>query len=181
MINLQTIDLTTVGQILGIFLAFFGFFVYFAKTRQGILITKLISDVGYCIQQIMIGATTGALINGFAILREFVFYHRNTKRWASHRIWLYFFIVLMNLSPILTWAGPISLLPALGSTISVIALYCQKPWHTRIFAFLSLIPWIIYASVVRNYGMLIGIPVQMIASLLGLIRDYREFRARKKV
>ena len=170
MLNL---DIATVGQIFGIVLSVVGFFVFLAKTRQGILIAKLICDAGYCVQQLMLGANTGAMINAIAVLRDLVFYHRTDKKWAAHRFWLYFFLLVMGLSPVLTWMGPVSILPAAGSVIAVFAFYCKEPKHTRILGLLAMIPWMIYSMIITNYGLMITTVIQIVSALLGLIRDSR--------
>ena len=170
----QTIDLVAAGQILGLLLSIVGIYVFYARTRRAILISKLVCDIGYCIQQIMLGAPTGALIQGIAAFREVVFYHRHSKKWASYGFWLYLFVVLMGLSPILTWAGPISLLPAFGSIVAVFAFYCEQPHHTRFIGLLATIPWFIYSIILKNYGIALTTGFQIIAAVLGLIRDYRE-------
>lgn len=174
-------DIYTIGQIMGLGLSFIGFFIYYAKTRKGILCAKLVSDVLYAIQQLMVGAPTGALINAIAISREIIFYYRQDKKWASHRFWLYLFIFLMGITPILTWMGPVSLLPAVGSIFSVISFYCAQPRHTRMLAILSIIPWFVYCCIIPNYGVLVSLTIQITAITLGLIRDYRELHRKEQV
>lgn len=172
--DIQNLDIAVIGQILGIALSCFNFFVYRARTREGILLSKLILDIGYSIQQCMIGAFTGALVNGIGIFRDVVFFNRQRRPWASHRFWLYLFVVLMGLSPVFTWIGPASLLPAFGSAFAVVGFYCEKPQHTRLFILLATIPWLIYAMIITNYGMILNNVIQFVSVTLGLIRDHRE-------
>ena len=176
-LDIQNMDMMAIGQVLGLILSAFSFFIYFGKTRQGILATKLTCDIGYCIQQLMIGAPTGALLDVIAAFREVIFYHRQTKKWASHRFWLYFFAVLMGLSPVFTWSGPVSLLPASGSVIAVFSFYCAKPLHIRLLGFLATLPWFAYAIITNNYGLILSSIIQLISIFLGLYRDYREIKA----
>ena len=171
--DFHSIDLVSMGQILGLILSFVGFFIYYAKTRQGILTAKLICDIGYFFQQIMIGAYTGALINAIAVLREIVFYNRETHKWASHRLWLYLFVVLMALSPVFSWAGPVSLLPSVGSAVAVVGFYCKDPHYTRILGLAGTVPWLIYALLMSNWGLSLSGTVQTVSAVLGLVRDYR--------
>ena len=173
---MQSVDLVAIGQVFGIVLSVGGFFVFLAKTRQGILIAKLICDAGYCIQQLMLGAATGAMINAIAVFRDLVFYHRTEKKWAAHRFWLYFFVVVFGLSPVLTWMGPVSLLPAVGSMIAVFGFYCRNPQHTRLLGLMAMIPWMIYAAIITNYGLMLTTIIQIVSALLGLIRDRRAAR-----
>ena len=171
-------DMNTAGQIFGMGLSVLGFVIYYAKTRRGILCAKLLSDFLSTFQQFMVGAPTGALINGLAIFREIVFYYRQDKKWASHRFWLYFFIVLMGITPVFTWMGPVSILPAAGSVLSVVAFYCVEPRHTRMIAIFSLLPWFLYCHIIPNYGILVSITIQITSAILGLIRDYKELKAK---
>ena len=135
------------SQILGLCLCIISFFIYYLKKREHILITKLISDVLCVIQQAMVGASTGAMINGIAVARELIFYNRGRKKWASHIVWLFVFIGAMGISPVLTWQGPISILPAIGSSLAVMAFYCKRPTHTRIFGLFAQTLWLIYTVV----------------------------------
>ena len=171
--DFQNMDMMAVGQILGLALSVFSFFIYFAKTRRGILATKLTCDIGYCIQQLMIGAPTGALLDIIAIFRELVFYQRQAKPWASHRFWPFFFAVLMGLSPALTWTGPVCILPAFGSVIAVFSFYCMNPRHIRLLGLLATLPWLTYAVLTSNYGLILSAFIQLISIFLGLLRDSR--------
>lgn len=176
-LDFHNLDAMAIGQMLGLALALFSFFIYFGRTRRSILAAKLICDIGYCIQQLMIGAPTGALLDIIAIFREVIFYHRKTKPWAAHRFWLYLFAVLMGISPLFTWTGPISLLPAGGSVISVFSLYCEKPYHIRLLGLLATIPWLLYAIFTQNCGLILSAFIQLASIFLGLYRDYRERKA----
>ena len=167
------------SQILGLCLCIISFFIYYLKKREHILITKLISDVLCVIQQAMVGASTGAMINGIAVARELIFYNRGRKKWASHIVWLFVFIGAMGISPVLTWQGPISILPAIGSSLAVMAFYCKRPTHTRIFGLFAQTLWLIYTVVTFNPVAVLQNTIQIVAALLGLLRDYQEYRARK--
>lgn len=175
----QGSPLYVASQIYGLCLCILSFFVYYVKKREHILITKLVSDVLSGIQQAMVGASTGALINGIAVVRELIFYNRGRKKWATHIGWLFVFIFAMSISPILTWQGPISILPATGSTLAVIAFYCKRPVHTRIFGLFAQILWLIYTVVTFNLVAALQNTILIISATLGLLRDYREYRASK--
>jgi hypothetical protein len=168
------------SQILGLFLCFLSFFVYSCKKREHILLVKLTSDALSGIQQAMAGATTGALICTIGITRDLVFYNRGRKKWASHIVWLFIYIIAMSISPFFTWQGPISLLPAIGSALAVIAFYCKQPLHIRLFGLVAQLLWLIYTILSFNVVSAIQNVILIISILLGLLRDYREYRAKKK-
>lgn len=171
--------LYTAGQLLGLIITVFSVFIYYAKRRNRILLTKLITDVLNVVQQALIGAFTGSLLNGIAIFREIVFYNRTRKKWASHIFWLFFFIFLMGLSPLLTWNGFISLLPAAGSVIAVIGFYMQNPTHTRILGIFSMAFWLAYSFITLNIGAVIQNVIMIASAIAGLVRDFTELKKRK--
>lgn len=175
----QGSPLYVASQIYGLCLCVLSFFIYYVKKREHILITKLIADVLSSIQQAMVGASTGALINGIAVARELIFYNRGRKKWASHIVWLFVFIFAMSISPILTWQGPISLLPATGSTLAVIAFYCKRPVHMRIFGLFAQILWLSYTVVTFNLVAALQNTILIVSASLGLLRDYKEYLASK--
>jgi hypothetical protein len=168
------------SQILGLFLCSLSCFVYACKKREHILLVKLTSDTLSSIQQAMAGATTGALICTIGITRDLVFYNRGRKKWASHIVWLFIYIVAMSISPFFTWQGPISLLPATGSALAVIAFYCKKPLHIRLIGLFAQLLWLTYTILTLNMVAAIQNVILIISVLLGLLRDYREYRREKK-
>lgn len=168
-----------IGQVLGFFIAAESFFIYFSRKRNQILAAKLICDALNVVQQAMIGALTGSIINGVAIFREVVFYNRNRKKWASHRFWLYLFIAFMGAAPLLSWAGYISLLPAVGSIIAVVAFYVDSPKATRAIGLTSQFFWLAYVIFTRNYGAILSNAVLIVSAVAGLIRDAFEKKGMK--
>lgn len=168
------------SQILGLFLCILSFFVYSCKKREHILITKLISDVLSSIQQAMAGATTGALICSIAVTRDFVFYNRGRKKWATNIAWLFVYLIAMSISPFFTWQGPISLLPAIGSALAVVAFYCKRPLHTRVIGLFSQLLWLIYTVLSLNIISAVQNTILLISVLVGLGHDWREYKAKKK-
>ena len=172
--------LYTAGQILGFVLIVIGFFVYYSKKRSTILAVKLTTDVICVFQQAMIGAFTGSLLNGIAVFREVVFYNRLDKKWAAHRFWLYFFLVLMGLAPVLTWEGWISLFPALGSVCAVISFYMKNPTHIRIAGLGTTVLWLFYCIFTNNVGGIIQNIINLISIFIALTRDHAAFFQKKR-
>lgn len=168
------------SQILGAFLCILSFFIYSCKKREHILLIKLTSDVLSSIQQAMAGATTGALICTIGAARECVFYNRGRKKWASHIVWLFVFLIAMSISPIFAWEGPISLLPAIGSALAVLAFYCKNPLHIRIFGLFAQLLWLIYTILTFNLVSVVQNIILIFSALFGLFRDFREYKASKK-
>lgn len=163
-----------IGQIFGVLLAVLSFFIYLQKTREKILLTKLLSDILNVIQQAMVGALTGSMLNGIAIFRELVFYCKGKKKWAQSRIWLFVFLLCTGIAaPLFSWQGYISLLPAVGSSLAVIGFYCTKPRQIRIFGILAQAFWVVYSVAVLNLGGILSSSVSMLGGIFGLWKDLK--------
>ena len=175
--TLAAFDLYTFGQIFGIGVSFVGFFVYYGKKRSTLLLSKALLDFLYFLQQLMIGAYTGSALNAIGVVRDIIFYLRKKHKWASSRVWLYLFASLMFLSPVLTWMGPISLFPAVGSVLAVIGFYSLDPHRTRVFGLFAQSLWLIYCLYLMNIGIIITTTIQLVAVIAGLIRDHKEAKA----
>ena len=166
------------SQIIGIFIIVEGFFIYYQRKRKNILILKIISDVLSVSQYLLLFAYAGAALNLIAIFRSIVFYFRNDKQWAKSRFWLYFFMAIMFLSPLVTSNQPIfsllwfiSFVPGLGSAFAVVGYYSNNPHSTRIFVLIGTALWLVYAIAFFNWtGVISGI-VAIVSLVYGLIWD----------
>lgn len=109
-------------------------FIYQQKTRVGLLIAKLISDVVWFLYYFFQSAYSGATVAAIGIIRELIFIKKD-KKWAKHNFWLYFFIALAIISAIITWKNWYSILPMIASIVSIISFWIGKPKISRILSF----------------------------------------------
>ena len=169
------------AQIVGFFGIVISLFIYAGKTRATILICKFISDVLWFVNLILLAGYTGALLNLIAMVRETVFYNRDRKKWASHRIWLYVFIALTLLSPIFEWVKVggftwVPLLPAVGSVFAVVSFYSKHPRVMRYFGFIAQAFWLVYAIMLVNISSIFCCTLTITSAVIGMVREYRAKR-----
>ena len=167
-------DWILIGNIIGYIAVAFNIVVFVGRRREVIVIMKLIGDSLWVISSMLLTLAnpanfTGALIYLIAVIRDIVFYYRYKKKWATHIIWLYVFIALTLISPITSWAGPISLFPAIGSVIVVFAFYSKGPNTIRYLSFVFCGLWLIYAVQIGNIPLTISKVLGITSSTIGLI------------
>ena len=104
--------------------------IYQQKTRRGLILSKLLSDVIWFLYYICLSAYSGAAIAVIGMIRELVFINRE-KKWAKHPIWLVFFLMLSFISAIITWKNIFSVLPCIASAISVVSFWIGNPKLSR--------------------------------------------------
>lgn len=145
--------------------------IYQQKTRKGLLLSKLISDVLWFLHYFCLGAYSGAGIAVIGLVRELIFMNRE-KKWAKHWAWLVFFLVLSVVSALVTWKGWASLLPMVASMLAVIGFWIGKPRISRLMSFPIAGSMLIY-DVGLNPMSVAGIINELLAigsSVVGIIR-----------
>ena len=158
------------AQILGVLALVENAFIFLSRKRERILQRKLLSDILWMGNYLLLGAYTGAALNGIAILRELVFLQRDAPWWPV------FFAAFSWISPILEWVrqGRMTLLPVLptlGSMLFAIALYQRKPLWTKLLSIAGNLLWMIYAGIVGNPSGLLSSGILLVSALLGLFRE----------
>lgn len=108
--------------------------IYQQKTRKGLLLSKLISDVLWFFHYFCLAAYSGAAISVIGLARELIFMNRE-KKWAKHPAWLVLFLVLSAGSAVLTWKNWFSLLPMAASMMAAISFWIGNPRISRLISF----------------------------------------------
>ncbi len=168
-----------VAQAAGIVGVVISFFVFSARKRSTILISKLTCDLLWAAHYSLIGAYSGAAINIIAIGRESVFYNKK-KKWASSILWLWLFVALTVISSVLSWEGPLSFLPMIGSCCSVVSFWCTNPMHIRLLALPCQTLWLIYGILHHSVPSTVSCSVALAAIFIGLYRDIKSKNKNEK-
>ena len=108
--------------------------IYQQKTRKGLILSKLLSDVIWFLYYFSLSAYSGAAIAVIGMIRELVFINRE-KKWAKHPIWLIFFLALSFGCAIFTWKNIFSILPCIASAVSVISFWIGNPKLSRFLSY----------------------------------------------
>lgn len=122
-----------VVQLVGILGIAANVIIYQQKKGKSLLTFKLISDLLWFLHYVLLGAYSGAAIAVIGVFRESVFINQD-KKWAKGRQWLILFMICSVVSSVFTWKNWFSLLPAIGSVISVISFWRNDPKLARFLA-----------------------------------------------
>ena len=162
------------AQIIGIAALVCAVISFQQKTHRNILVLQFMSATLFCIHFAMLGAYTGAVLNGIGVLRSFVFVNRG-KRWADNGLWLWLFCILSVAVGIFTWDGLISILPVAGMVFTTVAFRIKTPRIVRRVAFPSSPLWLVYNVFTHSLGGVITEVISMISILTAMIRlDFKK-------
>lgn len=140
-----------IAQILG--LAGFSLSVisFQAKTKKGILFFQMLCGFAFTLHFFILGAFTGAFLNILSSLRSVV-YHNSGKRRTTSLFWPFAFALSFILTGVLTWEGPVTLLPVSACLVYTVTLYMDNPSTVRRFIWTGSPCWIVYNVIKGSYG-----------------------------
>lgn len=135
------------------------------KNRKGSLTSQSISCILESIYDFMINATTGAVINFINFIRTILFI--NKKRFGNlvYFLMLVIFEGVICFSCIKTWAGFISLFPAIGSFIRT---FCLWQSDMRLVRLSGITTAIFYGIYYIHYGSIFMICGYLLLFITGI-------------
>lgn len=168
------------GEVFGYLAILCMLLIYVSVNRSRILKVKIVTDSLFLLNQFFLGMMTGAALYAVAISRSAIFYQRGRRKWADTPLWLVFFILLTLISPILTWAGPISLLPTVGSIICVFSYYVTNTILLRVLSFFGEGLWLVYGLLSGSRAVAIAGVIALVSIGVGMLNEWHHHRKQKK-
>ena len=152
------------------------------RKKKSLMILQTASEAFIVAQYWVKGAITGSLMAIVSFVRDIIFtkYHKTrTPIWVL--IVLY---VIMTILTIVSWSGPLSLLPYVGSLIYCYTLWYGKVKWIRLGNAVGNSPYLVYTLLTGNYALFIMTLLEVISSAIGFIRldvlGAKKGRQRKK-
>lgn len=159
-----------VAQSIGFFALAIIVMVFQVNRRRHMLYLKAAASVLFAIHFGLLGAWTGAAMNGVNVARCSVFSLKNQYKWAHHIFWLFFFIALLWTAGILSWQGYISLLPMAGMTFGSIAFWMTDKRKIRLIALMTPMMWFTYNYMSGSYPGMATDTLLFISNVIGIVR-----------
>ncbi len=139
------------------------------NTRKKILIAQIFTAVLFSVHYGMLGAVTGAAMNGISVIRNLIFYYRDRK-FFSGNIWVAIFVGVNLITGILFWQDWTSVLCIAAIVISTVSLSLKDPKYVRMVLLLSSPFFLAYSVVTGSIG---GALNDLIAGTSGVIAVIR--------
>ena len=126
------------------------------------------------------------ILTVIALARQVVFYFKYSKKWASSSIWLYVFLLMTCVSPIIEIVdkgfslGLLAtlLLPTLGSVFIIFVYYTKNPITAKKLGLPSSLLYFAYAIVTKQGPLIasgiIGIPITITSLVLQIRQEKRK-------
>lgn len=160
-----------IGNVIGYAAIAHSLTLYLFKRRKHIMLMRILGEALWGLNNLFVGLYTGALVFLLAMCRDFVYLMRPYRKWADSRWWVATFMVLSMISPVVTWAGPVSILPALGCMFSVVGGYSKRTIVIRLCLFPSEALWLAYGIIEGNLPLIISQVFLIVSATAGIIID----------
>jgi len=167
-------------QLLGFIPSIIAFTALQSGSRKRILSLQVLCCILWIVHYALLGATSAVVTNvvglGRAVICAF-----NDRKWASHKVWLVFFLLCYALiTPLLGWDGPHCLLLSAAMILVTIALWNHNMKLTRLLYLINSPLILVYNLIARSYSSAIIEVFALISFIIAVWRfDIRPARQNK--
>lgn len=166
-------------QVIG-FIAFgVSLLIYQLNKRKSMIFAQMFSSLLWSLHFLLLGAYTGSIMNFIGATRNLAFDRYRDRSWSYAVLWL--FVGIFSLASILTWEGPLSILPAIGTISGAFAYWQRTAKAIRLVSLISPPAWFVYATFSSSYAGMVTEIFILSSILIGMYRHDRstkELRAR---
>jgi len=124
------------------------------KERGRILTLLYLAQILFTVHFSLLGAWTGAVMNGISAVRTFLFSQKDKFKFIDNPLLLYFFTVIAWIAGIMVWKNIYGILPIIAMTFDNYAVWHKKASKIRLFMIIPRPFWFIYNL---NAGSIAGI------------------------
>ncbi len=158
-----------IAQILGVGAFIFSAVSFQAKSFKMINTLKIISQIMFTVQYLMLGAFTAMFMNMFSFLRGFVYVDLEKKQKSTVLAQIIFSLIFILLG-ILTWDGIIGVMAIMGTVLQTIAFGNSKPSNIRLINLPTCFMWMAYNCHYRSVGGLLSDAFSLVSIVIGILR-----------
>lgn len=138
------------------------------KKKRPLMVLQTASEAFIVAQYFVKGAITGSFMAIVSFIRNVIFTKYEKKR-APLWILLVIYAVMTALT-VVSWAGPISILPYAGSLVYAWSLWYGKVKWIRLGNVVGNSPYLVYTLLTGNYALFIMTLLEVISAAIGFIR-----------
>lgn len=123
------------------------------KDSLSIQALSCVSEAAYCF---LAGAITGGILSTLCIFRSILFANSKKIKPRTYKNLLFVFYAIVIVNCFITWSGPISILPTIGSLFRTYALWQPKMSINRLSGITTAFTYGIYFATYGGWIMVLG-------------------------
>lgn len=158
-----------IGQILGVIATLITFLSYQMNTKRSVLITQTVATAFTCVSYLLLGATSGFVLNIVCIARNVIYYFQKASSRRSI-ICAFMLSVVIGALGALSWQGPVSLLIIIALAVNTVFLSFGRPQLLRYSILFTSTAILIYNVLMLAVGGIANEAIAIISSVIGIAR-----------
>ncbi len=144
------------------------------KKHGQILFCRTASELIFALQYILLGAWTAAIMDGFSVIRNSLYSHLVKKNRSTTPV-IVAFSIFVVITGIVTFDGPISLLPIISKLLTTVSYGMKNERVLRIITVPSCIFWVIYNVFVGSIAGILSDSLALISLLIAMYKfDFKK-------
>ena len=156
------------GQAFGVFALVCTVVSMQLKKKRPLMILQTASEAFIIAQYLVKGAFTGSFLAIVSFIRDIIFTHYGRRRAP---LWILIVLyIIMTILTALSWAGPLSILPYVGSLIYAWSLWYGKVKWIRLGNAVGNSPYLVYTILTGNYALFAMTLFEVLSAAIGFIR-----------
>lgn len=163
---LTELNYSFVAQLIGFIGVCISLLIFQVNKRDSMLKLQMSAATVYALHFFLLGAFTGSGLSIAGGIRNYLFYKQKKRHWLLPAS----FIIVFSIVGILTWQGPISILPVMAMISGTLAFWQKNPKHIRLIALIASPLWLIYNLLSGSYPGILAEIVMLSSNLVGIYR-----------
>lgn len=156
------------GQAFGVFALVCTVVSMQLKKKRPLMVLQTMSEAFIVAQYFIKGAFTGSFLAIVSFIRDVIFTHYGRRRAP---LWILIVLyIIMTILTALSWAGPLSILPYVGSLIYAWSLWYGKVKWIRFGNAVGNSPYLVYTILTGNYALFAMTLFEVLSAAIGFIR-----------
>lgn len=143
---------------------------YQIKSNKGLFLCQMIGCTLFCLQFFMMGAYTGAISLIINIIRNILLLKSKEWKWAKSKVVLSLILATLVISTVITWNGPISLLPFISIAVTTIGYWTDNGLNIRLSQLVGSPCYLIYDILVHSWGGVISESIAIVSIIVSICR-----------
>lgn len=145
------------------------------NTRRGILGFQVASSFCFLVQFLLLGATTGAILNIISATRCITYIFKGKNKLLSGPFLPSLMITACLLTAYFTYDGPVSLLPCAAMILTSISMWQSEPKMVRLIGIPGNPMWLIYNIFCHSWEGVLTESFCIASIIIGMIRfDFKK-------
>jgi hypothetical protein len=143
------------------------------KTKKQILLMQTAGSTFFLISYVLLGSFAAVYLNVVFLARNMVFYFKEDKKWAQHKVWLFLLLAAVVAAGCLGFRTAWDIVPIVGALFGTVAAYMRNENMFRLFKLGDSPCWLLYNASIPSIGGAVCEVFNIISITVGLIR-YRK-------